>query len=112
MKIYDCFIYFDEDLLLNVRLNILDKFVDKFIIIESIYSHRGEERKANFDIRKFEKFKHKIEYILLKENPKNLFNIKKNDERINEKIIVNGNLREFYQRNSIILGLQKAREND
>ncbi len=112
MKIYDCFIYFDEDLLLNVRLNILDKFVDKFIIIESIYSHRGEERKANFDIRKFEKFKHKIEYILLKENPKNLFNIKKNDERINEKIIVNGNLREFYQRNSIILGLQKARDND
>ena len=112
MKIYDCFIYFDEDLLLDVRLNILNKFVDKFVIVESKYSHRGEERKPNFDIRKFEKFKHKIEYILLKDNPKNLFSIKKNDAKINEKIIVNGNLREFYQRNSITLGLKKARDND
>ena len=78
MKIYDCFIYFDEDLLLNVRLNILNKFVDKFIIVESKYSHKGDERKPNFDIRKFEKHKHKIEYILLNENPKNLFSIEKN----------------------------------
>ena len=44
MKIYDCFIYFDEDLLLDVRLNILDKFVDKFVIVESKFSHSGEER--------------------------------------------------------------------
>ena len=43
MKIYDCFIYFDEELLLDVRLNILNKFVDKFVIIESIFSHRGEK---------------------------------------------------------------------
>ncbi len=112
MKIYDCFIYFDEEFLLDVRLNILDKFVDKFVIIESKYSHRGDERKPNFDISKFEKFKHKIEYILLEDNPKNLFTIEKNDTRINEKIILNGNLREFYQRNSITRGLQQAGDND
>ena len=40
MKIYDCFIYFDEDLLLDVRLNILNKFVDKFVIVESILVKR------------------------------------------------------------------------
>ena len=43
MKIYDCFIYFDEELLLNVRLNSLNKFVDKFVIVESIFSHSGEK---------------------------------------------------------------------
>ena len=43
MKIYDCFIYFDEEILLNARLNILNKFVDKFVIVESKYSHSGEK---------------------------------------------------------------------
>ena len=70
MKIYDCFLYFDEELLLEVRLNILDKFIDKFVIVESIYSHRGELRKPSFNINKFQKFKNKIEYILLENNPK------------------------------------------
>ena len=53
MKIYDCFIYFDEDLLLDVRLNILDQYVDKFVIVESKFSHSGELRKPSFNINKF-----------------------------------------------------------
>ena len=48
MKIYDCFIYFDEDLLLEARLNILEKFVDKFVIVESKFSHRGDLRQPSF----------------------------------------------------------------
>ncbi len=112
MKIYDCFIYFDEDLLLDIRFNILNKFIDKFIIIESRYSHRGELRKPNFNIKKFEKFKNKIVYILLEDNPSDLLKIKQGDPKINEKIILNGNLREFYQRNSISLGLNEAKDND
>ena len=112
MKIYDCFIYFDEELLLDIRFNILDKFVDKFVIVESKFSHRGEERKANFDIQKFEKFKDKIIYILLDRNPTELFKINENDPKINEKIIINGNLREFYQRNSILNGLDGTTDND
>ena len=112
MKIYDCFIYFDEDLLLEIRFNILNKFVDKFIIVESKFSHSGELRKPNFDIKKFKRFENKIDYILLEDNPKNLFKIIRGDNKINEKIIINGNLREFYQRNSIMLGLSAAKEND
>ena len=77
MKIYDCFIYFDEDLLLDVRLNIMDKFVDKFVIVESKFSHRGELREPTFNINKFKKFEKKIEYILLDKNPSNLHEIKK-----------------------------------
>ena len=45
MKIYDCFTYFDEKLLLDFRLNCLDKFVDKFVIVESRYAHNGEKKK-------------------------------------------------------------------
>ena len=112
MKIYDCFIYFDEELLLDIRFNILSKYVDKFIIVESKFSHRGEPRKPNFKINKYKKFQDKIEYILLDKNPNNLFEINKNDTRINEKIIVNGNLREFFQRNAILKGLKNADEED
>ena len=112
MKIYDCFIYFDEDLLLEARLNILDKFVDKFIIVESKFSHRGEARSPTFDIKKYKKFEKKIEYFLLDTNPKNLHSISSNDKLINEKIIINGNLREFYQRNAILKGLVEADKDD
>ena len=112
MKIYDCFIYFDEELLLDVRLNSLSKFVDKFVIVESRFSHRGEKRKPSFNIKRFKKFENKIIYILLEDNPKNLFEISESDNKKNEKIIINGNLREFYQRNSILKGLNNANEDD
>ncbi|MEC7169348.1 MAG: hypothetical protein VXV90_02880 [Pseudomonadota bacterium] len=112
MKIYDCFIYFDEELLLNVRLNSLNKFVDKFVIVESIFSHSGEKRLPTFNIKKFEKFKDKIIYILLDKNPENLVQIENKDKKYNEKIILNGNLREFHQRNSIVQGLSNAKEDD
>ena len=64
MKIFDCFMYFDEDVVLDVRLNFLNHYVDKFIIIESEYNHRGEKRQPKFDNKKFEKFKDKITYSL------------------------------------------------
>ena len=56
MKIYDCFTYFDEDLILNTRLNILNDYVDYFVIVESTFNHNGESRHLKFDINKFEKF--------------------------------------------------------
>ncbi len=112
MKIFDCFIFFDEELLLDIRLNILDKHVDKFVIVESLYSHRGEKRQPVFDLDKFKKFKNKIEYVLLEDNPKNLYQIEENDNKINEKKIINGNLREFYQRNAISRGIKDAKDED
>ena len=35
MKIFDCFMYFDEDIVLDVRLNYLFSHVDKFVIVEA-----------------------------------------------------------------------------
>ena len=60
MKIFDCFMYFDEDVVLEARLNILNKFVDKFVIVESRYNHKGEERQPMFNIERFNKFRDKI----------------------------------------------------
>ena len=60
MKIYDCFQFFDEEMLLDLRLNIMDKYVDKFVITEATYMHNGKPKKLNFDIKKYSKFKEKI----------------------------------------------------
>ena len=56
MKIIDCFMYFNEDLILDVRLNELDGHVDKFVIVESCFPHSGERKTFNFDINKYQKF--------------------------------------------------------
>ena len=62
MRIFDCFMYFDEDLVLDVRLNYLDRYVDYFVIVESRFTHSGEKRDLKFDIDKFKKFQDKIIY--------------------------------------------------
>ena len=69
MNILDCVTYFDEDVVLDLRLNILDKYVSKFIITEGAFDHRGKKRKLNFDINKFKKFEDKIIYLPVKDFP-------------------------------------------
>ena len=64
MAIYDCFQYFNEDHIVDLRLNILDKDVDFFVISESTRNHQGKEKKLNFDINNFKKFREKIIYII------------------------------------------------
>ena len=64
MAIYDCFQYFNEDHIVELRLNILDQFVDYFVISESTKTHQGKNKKLNFDIKKFSKFEKKIIYLV------------------------------------------------
>ena len=114
MKIFDCFMYFDEDIVLDVRLNYLDKYVDKFVIIESEYNHKGEKRTPLFNIDKFKKFENKIKYILTNEIPTGIENIKADDNKseIYRKSIFNAWKRENLQRNQISEGLSDAQEED
>ena len=63
MKIIDCITFFDEEVILKLRLNILHNYVDKFIITEGAYDHRGNKRKLNFNIKNFAQFSDKIIYI-------------------------------------------------
>ncbi len=114
MKIYDCFMYFDEDLILDVRLNILDRYVDYFVIIESTFNHKGEKRLLKFDIEKFKKFKNKIRYLVCDKLPDNLENITSKDFGVKKekKFINNAVKRENFQRNYIQEALADANNND
>ena len=59
MKIIDCFMYYDEDLVLDIRLNTLDKYVSFFVICEANFNHNGTKRDFKFDIKNHLKFKKK-----------------------------------------------------
>ena len=114
MKIYDCFMFFDEELLLDLRLNILDKYVDKFIVTEATYMHSGKSKKLNFDINKFSKFKEKIIYNVIDKQPSNLVSINKEDDKetAGKKLINNSSKREHYQRDMALKSLGEADPND
>ena len=114
MKIYDCFTYFDEDLILDTRLNILNDYVDYFVIVECTFNHNGESRHLKFDINKFEKFKKKIKYIVWDKIPEDVEIINKDDEEIikERKFINNAVRRDNGQRNYVMKGLENADKND
>ena len=78
--------YFNEDIILEIRLNELDKYVDNFVIIENKFTHSGEEKGFNFDINKFKNFNHKIIYLKIFEKPSGLFNFYKSDNQDQLKI--------------------------
>ena len=69
MKIYDCITYFDEDVILKIRLNILYDVVDKFIISEGAFNHRGIKRELNFNIENYKEFSKKIIYLPVDDFP-------------------------------------------
>jgi beta-1,4-mannosyl-glycoprotein beta-1,4-N-acetylglucosaminyltransferase len=114
MNVYDCFMYFDEDLLLDLRLNILNEYVSKFIISEATYTHNGAKKKLKFDINNFKKFKNKIEYIVVDNEAPNIWEINSEDslEKKGQKLIHNGWARDNHQRNQLAEGLKKAEDND
>ena len=114
MKIFDCFMYFDEEVVLDVRLNTLNEFVDYFVIVESKFTHKGDPRDLKFNHKKFEKFKNKIIYIVYEQEPKGIEIVNSNDSE-NEKsrkYIFNAIYRENGQRNHIEKGLEHAKQND
>ena len=96
MKVYDCFIFFNENMLTEIRFNILNKYVDYFVICESYYDHRGNAKGYLFDIKKFENFKDKIIYLKIEKFP--------DDIGIWE--------RQDYQRNYLLRGLKNINKND
>ena len=96
MKIFDCFLYNNENLVLDIRFNTLSKYVDKFIIVESKFDHQGNKKELNFKIENFQSFKDKIIYLIVERFPDNISNWQ----------------RENYQRNFILNGLKKAEDED
>jgi len=105
---------FDEEMLLDLRLNIMDKYVDKFIITEATYMHSGKPKKLIFNINNFSKFKDKIIYEVVDKQPENLETIYENDSNDikGSKLINNSLKRENYQREMANMSLEEAEDND
>ena len=114
MNIFDCFMYFDEEQILELRLNVLDEKVDFFVIVESIYNHRGDKRDLLFNKNKFLKFSKKIIYLVSEEIPKNVEPINENEDKKerDRKYIMNAIYRENAQRNLISKGIKNANKDD
>ncbi|MDA8547943.1 hypothetical protein N9K71_00880 [Candidatus Pelagibacter bacterium] len=114
MKIFDCFMYFDEDVVLDVRLNTLNQYVSKFIIVESLFTHKGDKRDLKFDIKKFNKFENKIVYLVYENEPFEIESINEADTENEKSVksILNAIHRENGQRNFISEGLKNAHDED
>ncbi len=104
MKLIDCFMYFDEDLVLDIRLNTLNDKVDKFIIAEATKNHAGENKKLNFKIEHFSKFRDKIQYLVVDDLPTNVKSPKKGWHE--------NHARDQHQRNSIERGYKNYNDDD
>ncbi len=83
MKIIDTTTYFEENMMMDIRFNILNSYVDKFIVCESLYSHSGKKKNINFNADDYPKFKNKIIHLILKKEPDDL--IKNENLSIQEK---------------------------
>ena len=102
MAIYDCFQYFNEDHIVDLRLNILNKYVDFFVISESTKTHQGSNKKLNFNVNNFSKFKNKIKYIVADYKEDVNFINHSGGESLIEK----------HQRNSLMEGIENAHLDD
>ena len=80
MKIYDCITFYSEHMMLDVRFHVLNDYVEKFIVTESLYSHSGQPKKLNFDINNYPKFKDKIIYLVIDQEPNDLIKIENTKE--------------------------------
>jgi len=65
MKIYDCITFFDESLQANLRFNILNNYVEKFIVCESQFDHKGFYKGVNFNLENYKEFKDKIIHLVI-----------------------------------------------
>lgn len=92
--VYDLFPFFNEIDICLMRLNVLDKYVDKFIIEESTMTFSGEEKELCFEKNKelFKQFLPKIEYVVVDDTPK----VAKTHER------------DYFQKNHLVEGLKKV----
>ncbi len=102
MAIYDCFQYFNEEHIVDLRFNILDQSIDYFVVVESTVNHQGQPKKLQFDINKYPKFKDKIKYIIVDDTPENIKKPHKGGESLVEQ----------HQRNSLMRVLSKAQDED
>ena len=96
MKVFDCFTFNDENHILEIRLNELDKYVDTFVIIEFGQNHQGKNKGKKLSEDLLNQFKQKIKYFYFEKFESNLDSWK----------------RESFQRNKITEGIKDSSDED
>jgi len=100
LQVYDCFLFYDEFDILEIRLNILNDVVDYFVLVESSRTFSGNKKPLYFskNKHKFSKYLNKIKHVVI------------DDEQYNKDL--NFWQREFDQRDAILNGLEGCRKED
>jgi len=99
-QVFDCFPFYDEIDILDLRLNVLDEVVDYFVLVESTRTFTGNKKPLYFaeNSQKYANFLHKIRHIVIDESE------------------FNKNLgvwqREFDQKNAVFRGIQGCKKED
>ena len=114
MKIFDCTTYFNEPMLFEIRLNILDSYVDEFIVSEALYTHSGKKKKINFNKELYPKFKNRITHIIIENEPNNILSTEENKNNISIQSIyrMNAARRIEFQRNALAKVFNKMNHSD
>ena len=111
MRIYDCTTFYSEHMMMDVRFNVLNEHVHKFIVVESLFSHSGEKKKLNFDINNYPKFKNKIIYLIIDKEAEGI--IKDKDKLNYQSVKRHNSLKRIYQSyNYMLNGIKEASDDD
>ena len=109
MRVFDTTTFFEEKLMMDLRFNILDPFVDKFIVCEATFSHSGKKKEIKFDKKDFPKFQDKIIHIIMDKDPVE----KTINQNNNSKLLRQNSIQRIEkQRNYISKALEDADKND
>lgn len=131
-KIYDCFLFFNELDILELRLEILNDIVDKFVIVESTVTFSGKEKPLFFNENKdkFKKFEDKIIHVIVNDTPDDFINLPYVSNPLSDADNVKNRIlkyvessegwgrhekqwgRETYQRESIFYGINECLDDD
>lgn len=109
MRVLDCTTYYEEDLMMDLRFNILNNYVDKFIVSEATFTHSGNPKKIKFNPNNFKKFKNKIIHIVVDDDPVSKIN---KDTNVPSLKRLNSIKRIEFQRNEIFKAIDKTNDND
>ena len=84
-KIFDCITFFNENFITNLRFEILNEEVDYFVVCESVFDHKGNKKKINFNLKN-NKYKNKIIHLIHKKPFNNQNNAWQNQAEQREHI--------------------------
>ena len=110
MKIIDTTTYFEEKLMMELRFNILDPYVDQFVVCEATFTHSGMKKPTKFNKEDYPDFKDKIIHLVLDKEPSNL--IKSENKLTTNELRLNSIKRIEAQRNHIGTILEKFSQDD